>query len=44
MKKFDKNFPFKAIIKVNKHIKDSFLGRMFCSFPILNLAINCDTV
>jgi len=36
MKKFDKNFPFKAIIKVNKHIRYSFLGRMFCSFPILN--------
>ena len=44
MKKFDKNFPLKAIIKVNKHFKYSFLGRMFCLFPILNLAINCDTV
>jgi hypothetical protein len=43
MKKFDKNFPFKAIIKVNKHFRHSFLGRMFCLFPILNLAINCDT-
>jgi len=43
MKKFDKNFPFKAIIKMNKHFRYSFLGRMFCLFPILNLAINCDT-